>query len=106
MADTGAGMSLIPQSCVSGTLIKPTAVSITTASGQRPRVFGEATLDVPSLLSGGSSLGLFVVTEVAEPLLANDFLSRHSLIVGCGAQTLRRGHFPVCAWHPDFPAFC
>ena len=89
VVDTGAGVSLIPQSCVGGTMIKPTAVSITTASGQPLRVFGEATLDVALPALRRQFTWTFVVAEVAEPLLGNDFLSRHSLIVDCGAQTLR-----------------
>ena len=89
IVDTGAGVSLVPPSYVNGTLIHPSAVSITTASGQPLRVHGEATLDIVLPTLRRSYTWTFVVAEVTEPLLGNDFLAHNSLVVDCGSQVLR-----------------
>ena len=89
VVDTGASVSLIPSRYVNGTLIQPTAVSITTACGQPLRVVGEATLEVALPDLRRRFTWTFVVAEVIEPLLGNDFLTHHSLVVDCGARMLR-----------------
>ena len=91
MVDTGAGISIIPNECVTGhgVMIQPTAVSIMTASGQPLKVYGEATLDIDLPALRRQFTWTFVVADVTEPLLGNDFLSHHSLLVDCGAQMLR-----------------
>ena len=70
-------------------MIQPTAVSIMTASGQPLKVYGEATLDIDLPALRRQFTWTFVVADVTEPLLGNDFLSHHSLLVDCGAQMLR-----------------
>ena len=89
IVDTGAGVSLVPPSCLNGTIIHPSAVTITTASGQKLNVYGEATLDIVVPTLRRSFTWTFVVADVTEPLLGNDFLAHHSLVVDCGAQVLR-----------------
>ena len=61
---------------------------VSTATGQPLRIYGEILLDVdiPSLRR--SYPWTFVVADVTEPILGNDFLAAFELIVDCGAQTL------------------
>ena len=87
--DTGAGVSIVPRSQVNGTLIRPSAVSITAANGGQIDVSGEATLDVALPALRRTFTWTFVIADVTEPLLGNDFLSHHALLVDCGAQVLR-----------------
>ena len=74
---------------MNGSLLQPSPVFLTSAGGQQIHVSGEATLDVALPTLRRCFTWTFVVAEVTEPLLGNDFLSHFSLIIDCGAQVLR-----------------
>ena len=88
LVDTGAGISLLPRDFVTRSHLSPSAVRVSTATGQPLRIYGEILLDVeiPSLRQ--TFPWTFVVADVTEPILGNDFLAAFKLIVDCGAQTL------------------
>ena len=88
LVDTGAGISLLPRDLVTRKHLSLSVVRVSTATGQPLRIYGEILLDVdvPSLRRSYS--WTFVVADVTEPILGNDFLAAFELIVDCGAQTL------------------
>ena len=86
--DTGAGVSLLPRSLPAGSLLQPSAVRISTANGEPLNVVGEVTCDVTIPQLRRTFTWTFVVADVTTPLLGQDFLSQHSLLIDCGTQTL------------------
>ena len=73
---------------------------VSTATGQPLRIYGEILLDVeiPSLRRNYP--WTFVVADVTEPILGNDFLAAFKLIVDCGAQTLTDSVTSICSSVP------
>ena len=81
--DTGASISIIPKTMINGTLIKPTSVSLSTATGQQITTFGEATLEIGLRPLRRNFTWTFVIADVTNPLLGYDFCSHHNLIINC-----------------------
>lgn len=88
VVDTGSAVSLLPLSFSSGHNIDPTVVTLSSANGTPITVHGEVRLGLKFRQLRRIFTWTFVVAEVTEPLLGNDFLSHNSLIVDCGARCL------------------
>ena len=86
--DTGAGVSLLPKTVPVGSILQPSAVRISTANGESLHVVGEVTCDVTIPQLRRTFTWTFVVADVTTPLLGQDFLSQHSLLIDCGTRTL------------------
>lgn len=88
LIDTGSSVSILPYSPPFTNLLRPTAVSLTNASGSNVRCYGEVdvTLGIRSIRRSFS--WSFVVADVVQPILGVDFLSAHSLLIDCKNQTL------------------
>ena len=89
LVDTGASVSLLPVCYARNRHLQPTAVSISTASGQPLRCHGEIYLQmfIPNLCR--CFRWTFIVAEVTTPLLGLDFLSHFRLTIDCSQKILR-----------------
>ena len=81
--DTGACISITPNSFINGISVIPTPVSLTTANGQPIECKGQASVEIviPSLRR--SFFWTLVIAEVVQTLLGLDFLSHFDLTVDC-----------------------
>ena len=61
---------------------------ISTANGEPLHVVGEVTCDVTIPQLRRAFTWTFVVADVTTPLLGQDFLTQHSLLIDCGTRTL------------------
>lgn len=86
--DTGAAVTVVPPSFVNGTVIHPTPVSLSTASGDVITTQGQALLDlvIPSLRR--TYPWNCIVANVTRPLLGYDFLQHHGIVVDCKQKRL------------------
>ena len=67
-------MSIIPILYVSESLLRPTAVHISTATGESIGVYGEIVIGLDIKQLRRSFKWTFIVADVCTPLLGNDFL--------------------------------
>lgn len=86
--DTGAGVSILPKSAA-GSVLSPSIVSLSSASGSAISVFGEVKLNLVFSALRRIYSWTFVVADVVEPILGNDFLSHYRLVVDCSSRCLR-----------------
>ena len=89
--DTGASVSLIPFKYVNGITLDPTPVSISSCTGQRIMVYGQAKVQIriPSLRRAFE--WVFIIADVVHPLIGFDFLENYGLLVDCkGRQIIDR----------------
>lgn len=86
--DTGASVSVIPQTLVPHLNLRPTAVKLSTASGSPITTYGETTLVVNIKQLRRSFQWIFVVADVANPLLGMDFLNHFELHIDCKNKIL------------------
>lgn len=89
MADTGAAVSIIPPTMISGHFLQSTLVCISSANGKNIKTHGEVLLQLRLLDLRGTIAWVFVVADVTTPLLDHDFLSHFVLLVDCKATSLR-----------------
>ena len=64
-------------------MLQPTAVVISTATGEKIPVHGETVLDIIIEPLRRSFKWTFIVAEVCKPLLGNDFLCNFGLVIDC-----------------------
>ena len=64
-------------------MLQPTAVVISTATGEKIPVHGETILDIIIEPLRRSFKWTFIVAEVYKPLLGNDFLCNFGLVIDC-----------------------
>lgn len=88
LIDTGSVISTIPYDPELKPLLKPTAVSLTNASGHPIKTYGEISVQLDIKLIHRSFQWSFVVSDVANPILGVDFLADHSLLIDCKNRTL------------------
>ena len=88
IVDTGARLTVIPDKYARGLFIKPTPVSLYTATGDPIRVLGEADINIgiPSL--NRVFPWTVVLASVTHPLLGMDFLKRYGLLLDCENMTV------------------
>ena len=80
---TGASVSIVPKNIINDALIKPTNVSLSTATGEYITTFGETTLELNLSSLRRNFTWTFVVADVTNPLLGFDFCSRYGLAINC-----------------------
>ena len=68
--------------------IKPTPVSLTSASGEPISTLGQVTLEIAIPVLRRSYTWTFVIAETVQPLLGIDFLTKHDLTVDCKNKQL------------------
>ena len=83
IVDTGAAVSIIPRKDTTGVYFKPSAVQLSSANGERIKVYGETTLPVNIQALKRSYDWTFIVAETTNALLGADFLRYHNLVVDC-----------------------
>ena len=81
-------MSIIPILYVSESLLRPTAVHISTATGESIGVYGEIVIDLDIKQLRRSFNWTFIVADVCTPLLSNDFLCNFGLVIDCRNKSL------------------
>ena len=86
--DTGASVSLIPPRKLTGHHVKPTAVVLSSAGGERIATHGEVTLTVILPKLRREFKWTFVIADVCTALLGNDFLSHYAILVDCASGSL------------------
>ena len=75
--------------CVKNRHLHPTAVSISTASGEPIKCYGEIPVKMCISNLRRCFRWTFVIADVTTPLLGFDFLSHYKLIVDCSQKILR-----------------
>jgi len=88
LIDTGASISLIPKYTELLPKIRPTGVSLTSASGTPITTYGEIDTDLGIRCLRRSFPWSLVVADVTQPILGIDFLAKHWLIVDCHQRNL------------------
>lgn len=83
VVDTGAAVSIIPPALVPLTSLEASAVCVSSAGGQAIKVFGEKTLTVGVRSLRREFHWTFVVADVVQPLLGQDFLAHFGIVVDC-----------------------
>lgn len=97
IVDTGAGVSVIPPSCINSLCVEPSAVRLSSATGQSLKVHGEITMDIVIVHLRRKFSWTFIVADVVAPLLGQDFLAHYGLIVDCKRRELRDSLTNCCA---------
>ena len=88
LIDTGSGISILPYDPEFEPLLKPTAVSLTNASGDIIKTHGEINVQLDIRTIHRSFNWSFIVADVAHPILGVDFLVANSLLVDCKSRSL------------------
>ena len=88
IVDTGASVSLIPPQQLAGHHINPTAVTLSSAGGERIATHGEVTLPVSLPKLRREFRWTFVIADVSSALLGNDFLSHYGILVDCASGSI------------------
>ena len=86
--DTGATVSILPLNYARGMTLKPSGVSIKSASGQPIKVHGEATIDISVKILRRQFTWNFLIAETTNPLLGLDFLRNFGLSIDCNRMKL------------------
>ena len=88
LIDTGSSISILPYNSYQQHTLRPTGISLTNASGNDIKSYGEfdAIINLPTVRR--SFQWSFVVADVTEPILGIDFLAHHSILVDCKNATL------------------
>ena len=73
-------------------MLRPTAVRISAANGERINVYGEITTTMGIRSLRRVFEWTFLVADVSTPLLGYDFLNHFKLIVDCGKHQLLDTH--------------
>ena len=89
LVDTGASLSIIPHKDIRFSNLRPTGVSLTTATGDIIKCHGEydAKIEIPSIRRTFN--WTLVVADVTQPILGLDFLSHYELEVDCKNRCIR-----------------
>lgn len=88
LIDTGASVSIVPGILLDNIILKPSAVMISSATGQPIRVHGEAKLDLKIKKLRRIYSWNFVIADTTQPLLGMDFLSHFGLTINCNTQEI------------------
>lgn len=88
LIDTGSSLSLLPFEESLASRIRPTAVTLTNASGDLIRCYGEVDVDLGVRCIRRSFPWSFVVADVIRPILGTDFLADKGLVVDCRRRML------------------
>ena len=83
LIDTGSSLSLLPFDPELTPFLRPTAVTLTNASGASIHCYGEVDVDLGIRCIRRSVPWSFVVADVVHPILGTDFLAAQSLVVDC-----------------------
>ena len=88
IVDTGAAVSVLPLKIVKHLTLNPTPVKLSAANRTQIEVYGEAlmTFTLGSLRRDFS--WNFVVADTSQPLLGQDFLAHHKLLIDCAQGQL------------------
>ena len=103
LIDTGSGISLLPYVPEFAPLLKPSAVSLTNASGAAIKTHGEISIQLDVSLLHRSFQWSVIIADIAHPILGVDFLVANSLLVDCKNRTLIDSitNHKVCLSHSD-----
>ena len=88
LIDTGASISILPPNLIPNHRVRPTSVSISNASGDKIKTYGEIDVEVALPSIRRSFNWTFLVADVVGPILGVDFLARHALLVDCSTRKL------------------
>lgn len=88
LIDTGSSVSIIPYDPSLTPHLRPTAVSLSSASGSNITCHGEVDVELGIRRIRRSFPWSFVVADVVNPILGIDFLSSNSLIVDCNNRVI------------------
>ena len=81
--DTGAQISIIPKSFLSGIVIYPTNISVISANAQNIECSGQAQLTININNLRRDFTWTFIIAETVKPLLGYDFLNHFGILVDC-----------------------
>jgi hypothetical protein len=88
LIDTGAPISLLPYNPTFASVIRPTAVTLSTATGTPIKCYGKLVAELGLRAVKRNFLWSFVVADVINPILGTDFLAKHGLLVDCKNKML------------------
>ena len=100
--DTGASISILPTKYAVGLSLQPTAVTLTSASGETIPCHGESSVDIQIRSLRRTFTWTFVIADTTHPLLGMDFLAHHDLLVNCKNSELidKTTKTSITAKHP------
>lgn len=83
LIDTGSSISILPYNHELSPHIRSTAITLTSASGEPIRCYGEIDVDLGLRHVRRSFPWSFVIADVVHPILGIDFLAGNNLLVDC-----------------------
>lgn len=89
IVDTGASISIIPNSYLNGVELYPTPVKISSADGSEIHCSGQVDLEIAIPCLRRSFNWTFIVAGTTHPLLGLDFLQYYGLLIDCQNNIVR-----------------